>query len=232
MHRKDFERILFGELNKIGPDIAKHLHKTVDVLQLWNGKFEVDAVRATDLSTITYRGHKSYHHDIVLSLGSLRISYEVDVNDHLGSMMFQYRMPEVNRWNQPLYRNRIERGTTDPSKFDNEISLARYIVKRYNDLIQAVHVWFKESSVNIKTFDYKAFKGGHDIDYPSYINFLMGAVGRARLCAEVHRQRMDALGVSSNADRISTLANQLMDEVRIHLSDQPIFSNVPFNETY
>jgi hypothetical protein len=60
----------------------------------------------------------------------------------------------------------------------------------------------------------------------------MGAIGRVRLCAELHRQRCAKLGLNTNADRIATLTNELLKEMQFELDSSNVFNDTFLNESY
>ena len=229
MQRSQFTKILFDELNIISQANLDGLHKSVDASKLWDGKFKESDVRCVESNRYRHSG-MIYQYDILLSIGRLRVEYSADPQDEIKSLEFSYHVPEVNRWFQPLYRNRIERSSIDKANWDTDLKLQKYVAKRFNSLLDAVAKWFSESNINIKNFD-KSFSADQT-GYHSMLSHLMGASGRVRLCAELHKQRLNDLGMVTNADRISELANLLAAEIRIQLDTSPAFAKDYYNESY
>ena len=228
MHITQFNQILFDELNKLGPVILDRIHGSVDASKLWDGKFE----RSLLATKKQYNGQHTYHHTVFLSFGSLRISYTSNDKDDVTNLILSYHIPEVNRWFQPLYRNRIERATWAWAKhLDNEAKLRKHIVSKLNSLFDGITEWYADASINIKKFD-TANITPEKIPYETSTFYLMGAIGRVRLCAELHKQRCNALGVQSNADCISALSNELLKEMQFELDSSNVFNGTFINESY
>lgn len=231
MHRSEFEKILFEELNIIGAANLEGLHKSIDKSKLWNGVFDQLQVRQLAL-TRRYNGIvTTFQLTVFLSIGSFRIEYGIDEKDQVNNLTFSYHVAEIARWFKPLYRDRIERGTWDRSSFDGAPKTIKTINKRFNSLLDGIAEWYRTATVNIDTFSASTVPQG-EVVYSTHINYLMGVGGRMRLVAQLHKQRMDALGIGSKAGRIAELANQLMLEIQSQLDVSPVFNTTGFNETY
>ena len=228
MKLTQFISILFSELNSLKPAKTKYLRANVDKSGLWNGKIDAYNLRVRNVpaSASTILVTNVYELTILLSTGRLVVTFIANDSD-VKAFSYEYHLPAIDRWYQPLKRNCIKRNVIVS---ENELNLRKVINKKFDEFMKAIEKWYAASTINILNFNPQNTR---IMDaYSTDIMYLMGSIGRARLCAEIHKQRCEYLGMNTNADNISKLLNQLSNEIQLQLTTNSKFENTQYNESF
>lgn len=240
MNRSEFFKVLFDQLNEIGPVMKKRLTATVDKLEFFTGKFDPSKVHSYTRPQNTYRGGMiGYTYLQHLSFGALGIDVTEDTQGKIVGLDFEYQVPDLGRYNQPLYKNCISRSTNSSSAIDTEMKLRKFIVSKINSLLDRLDEWYATSyHANFEAYEenrkLELQANPHyfwvtDPTGQTYVREMLAHAAKLRLIAEIHRQRSPMYGVTG-AERISEIVNELANEIANHVRSNPNHDSIILHE--
>lgn len=231
--------IIVDQLNLILPQYMDKIHAMVDSRKMWDGRI--------DLAKFTHTERKGYRNGTTtkeanyiqkLSFGAFTFSVRAAVEGSVESanmLNFEYQVPCIGRYDQPLYKNSISRGTWDGTTFQTEIKLRKFVTSKIKSLVERIEEWHtecthanfalyqKNKAANTNTYYFTAENG-------AYSRALMEHTAILRLIAGIHNQRAPEHNIQGT-DRIVQLVEMLSDEVMAHIRANPELDGLTLRET-
>lgn len=207
----------------VGLQVHEQFYKTVDFNGKWDGMYGVPTER-----DVNYRG-TSYSYHIPLTYGAFVVTYIVK-DDAVTYLAFSYVLPKASDSWQMLYKNVIERAFyhDGAKKATTTVRAFRKAVKnKIDSLNQGVGDWFDKIVINPENIKNITTQNSGNC----YLPYLIGAIGRARLLAQLHTDKASASNLPSHGARITELLDEIVGLLKEQQTLAPAF-NCTYDEAF
>lgn len=240
MNLNEARAIVIDELNMVLPRYIDRLHATVDPRKVWTGS--IDTAKVVDSTFTDYNNNKYYTCNFLqkMTFGAFAFSLSTGWDattkaPKLNKLEFSYQIPAIGRYDQPLYKNTISRGTWDCGTFESELKLRKFVASKIKSLVERIEVWHKDSThTNLALFlSNNAANPPHmyynNAERHGYGRHLLDTIAVLRLVSNIHHARAATYNVNGT-DRIVQLVDLVSDEIMVHIRNNPSLDNLTLRE--